>query len=211
MSTTVPSSCSQPDPDEFERVCTLKDGRAARLRRVRDEDVESCFELDRALVAAGEGQVRTTGDHPRTLDEFRERMEAWIRGDHSGYKGLYLVAACAGRIAGSGRIRRPALKRIRHNGTIGLGVHPEFQGLGLGRAIMLALIDWARNHSYIDPASRAGGITRLDLGVFADNHRAIRLYESLGFRRAGHRHAMIRRDDGTFIDDYEMELLLRAD
>jgi len=58
---------------------------------------------------------------------------------------------------------------------LGIGVADAFQGLGLGRALMHHLIERAR-------AASAQGV---DLNVFKDNWRALRLYSSLGFRLRG--------------------------
>jgi ribosomal protein S18 acetylase RimI-like enzyme len=54
---------------------------------------------------------------------------------------------------------------------ITIGVEPTFQGLGLGRDLMAALIQ--RAHELNVPA--------LSLNVEADNERAIRLYSRTGF------------------------------
>lgn len=191
-----------------ERRAGCKDGREITIRRVREADFESARETTAALLAAGVGQIRSPDEMPPSAEEFRESMLPWISGDHAGYKGLYVVALLGARVVGSGRVRRPAFKRLRHNGNLGLGVHPMFHGLGIGRALMTAMIDWARNHSFVHPERRSGGLTRLDLYVFADNHRAIRLYESLGFTRIGVRHGYIRKEDGSVLDDFLMELLL---
>ena len=54
----------------------------------------------------------------------------------------------------------------------GMGVVPEAQGTGIGRALLNAVIDQAR----------AGGDTMLVLEAFEENTRAVRLYESVGFQ-----------------------------
>jgi ribosomal protein S18 acetylase RimI-like enzyme len=196
-------------PNEFTpRDARTKDGRAFVIRRVTEPDIPSLYACERALLEAGEGQVRTIDEMKDTAEEFAEGLRSWVEGAHAGYKGLQLVAVCGGRVIGEGRLRRYALKRIRHNGTLSLGVHPLFQGQGVGRAIMESMIGWARERSFVNPSTRAGGVTRLELCVFADNHRAIKLYESLSFTRIGVRHGYIRKDDGSVLDDYAMELLL---
>lgn len=48
----------------------------------------------------------------------------------------------------------------------------KLRGKGYGRAVTLAAIDYARNKL---------GAEEIDLGVFANNDRAIALYKSLGF------------------------------
>ena len=54
----------------------------------------------------------------------------------------------------------------------------RFQGLGLGRALMDAAVDHARQL----------GRTRLLLGVYGQNHDAIRFYQQAGFVRIGERY-----------------------
>ncbi|MBN8645547.1 MAG: GNAT family N-acetyltransferase, partial [Planctomycetes bacterium] len=82
---------------------------------------------------------------------------------------------------------------------LSVGVHPEFQGLGVGRALMEAIIAWAET-------GEGRGVTRLDLDVFAVNHRAVGLYRSLGFEIEGTRRDFVRFEDGTFSDDHVMAL-----
>lgn len=55
-----------------------------------------------------------------------------------------------------------------------IAVHPDFHGLGLGKALTLAAMSWL--HS-------ARGITVGNLYVDASNTTALGMYESLGFRR----------------------------
>ena len=54
--------------------------------------------------------------------------------------------------------------------------HPEFVGQGVGRTLTETVIDLADNWL---------NVRRLGLIVFADNPRAIRLYERLGFEHEG--------------------------
>jgi len=54
--------------------------------------------------------------------------------------------------------------------------HPDYGGRGVGRALTEAVIDLADNWL---------NLRRLGLIVFADNPRAIGLYESLGFQHEG--------------------------
>lgn len=80
--------------------------------------------------------------------------------------------------------------RRRHAGTIGIGVHDDFQGKGIGSALLAALIDTADNWL---------GISRLELMVNSDNPSAIRLYEKAGFEREGLFRAYTFRA-GSYID-----------
>ncbi|MBW4486530.1 MAG: ribosomal protein S18-alanine N-acetyltransferase [Trichocoleus desertorum ATA4-8-CV12] len=58
-----------------------------------------------------------------------------------------------------------------------LAVHPDFQGQGLGQALLYALLQKAQQR----------GLERATLEVRASNQPALLLYEKFGFREAGRR------------------------
>lgn len=62
--------------------------------------------------------------------------------------------------------------RQQHVCGLGLGIIEAYQGRGVGRALMNACLDYA---------DRWANYPRVELTVHADNARAIKLYESLGF------------------------------
>ena len=66
--------------------------------------------------------------------------------------------------------------RRRHAGNIGMGVHDDHVGKGVGELLMRAVIDLADN--WIN-------LTRLELTVWEDNERAIALYLRTGFEVEG--------------------------
>ena len=84
--------------------------------------------------------------------------------------------------------------RMRHSGSIGLMIHKDYQNMGVGTALMKALIDIADNWLML---------IRVDLDVFEDNERAIHIYEKLGFEKEGLKKlASIR--NGKYINEYTM-------
>ena len=56
-----------------------------------------------------------------------------------------------------------------------MGVDPEYRGRGLGRAILVAGIEYLRKR----------GMTEIELSVDSKNSSAKRLYQSAGFKRKG--------------------------
>jgi len=93
----------------------------------------------------------------------------------------------------------PNRPRRRHVGTIAICVHGDWQGKGVGGAMMRAILDLADNWL---------NLTRLELEVYADNEAAIRLYERFGFEVEGtlRQHAF---RDGEYVDSKVMGRLLR--
>ncbi|MEX0278479.1 MAG: N-acetyltransferase family protein [Ruegeria sp.] len=77
---------------------------------------------------------------------------------------------------GIAALNRQSISRCRHRGSVGpFYVRRSAQGGGAARALMNALIDFAR----------ANGVWQLELSVAADNPRAIRFYEGFGFAHFG--------------------------
>jgi RimJ/RimL family protein N-acetyltransferase len=184
-----------------QHVVTLKDARTAVIRPVRIKDAASLLACQRAVLEAGEGVVRSADQLPQTCEGMAEELVAWTDGIRNGVRGAMLVCELGGEVIGEGTIRRMSPKRLRHVAHVSVEVHPAHQGVGVGRALMNALIDWAKG-------AEGAGLLRIDLGVFATNARAIRLYESLGFRIEGTRERFVRFEDGTFADDHVMALML---
>jgi putative acetyltransferase len=89
-----------------------------------------------------------------------------------------LVAEIAGAVAGFAElVRSPSHPRHAHVAELNMVcTHPDHGGRGVGRALTEAVIDLADNWL---------NVRRLGLVVFADNPRAIGLYERLGFQHEG--------------------------
>ncbi|MDB4966543.1 MAG: hypothetical protein JWN44_2232 [Myxococcales bacterium] len=99
------------------------------------------------------------------------------------------VAEAAGRVVGLAGLHVKDGKR-HHVAWVGLAVHDAFARRGIGRALTLALLDVADN---------ALNLVRVELEVFADNDRAIKLYRDLGFVEEGRQRKAFFRG-GAFVD-----------
>lgn len=87
--------------------------------------------------------------------------------------------------------------RQKHIATLGIGIHDDFAGKGIGSRLLAALIDAADNWH---------DIRRIELNVFTDNLAAIRLYEKFGFEHEGTMRNYAYRD-GKYTDSYVMARL----
>ncbi len=104
------------------------------------------------------------------------------------------VALAEGEVAGWCDILPKPREVHAHCGVLGLGLLPEFRGQGHGAALIRATLD----------AARRFGLVRVELHVYADNARAIALYEKTGFEKEG-----VMRD-ATFMDGHYRDMILMA-
>jgi putative acetyltransferase len=89
----------------------------------------------------------------------------------------YLAAIIDDRLIGAAGLHTvPDHPRRAHAASIGMAVHDAFHGRGAGAALLSALLEHA---------DKWLGLTRVELTVWADNTRAIGLYERFGFEREG--------------------------
>ena len=84
--------------------------------------------------------------------------------------------------------------RMRHSAGVGMMVHKDYQGMGVGTKLLRSLLDIADNWLML---------VRVELTVFIDNERAIALYKKHGFVVEGTKiKAGIR--NGAYVNEYIM-------
>jgi putative acetyltransferase len=109
-----------------------------------------------------------------------------------------LIAEFDGEIIGVLHCKGGEYKVIRHRVTLGMSVREDWRNKGVGTALLTKAIEWARS---------TGIITRLELGVYARNETAIRLYKKFGFQVEGRKLKAFYRN-GEYLDELVMALLL---
>ena len=125
-----------------------------------------------------------------------ERIEGFVR-DSVANDAVQFVALDGAAVIGWADIFPAWADAVKHCGSLGMGVLAAYRGQGTGERLLLACLATARSK----------GITRVELEARADNLRATRLYERLGFKHeALKRHAM--RFDGVYYDAVQMSILL---
>ncbi|HXD30577.1 MAG TPA: GNAT family N-acetyltransferase [Pyrinomonadaceae bacterium] len=151
------------------------------IRRAEPDDYQAIFEIfNCSKVIAGTLQL------PYASREVWRKRLAEVPDD-----AHILVAVVDDRVVGMmGLETFPNKPRRRHAGTLGIGVHDDWQGKGVGAALIRAGLDLADNWL---------NLTRLELEVYADNDGAIHLYERFGFEHEGtlRQHAF---RDGHYVD-----------
>ena len=99
-------------------------------------------------------------------------------------------------VVGWADIRREERAAHQHRGVLGMGLHKDYRGRGIGRNLLLAALAKAKE----------AGLIRVDLTVYASNTAAIALYHKCGFAEEG-RMVKGRYLDGQFDDVVQMGLV----
>jgi L-phenylalanine/L-methionine N-acetyltransferase len=123
-----------------------------------------------------------------------DQTRKWIESLNA--TALNIVAVLDGEIVGQAGLERRAGPRT-HAAELGIGVHDDHHGKGVGTALLREIVEAADNWL---------AIGRIELTVFADNAPAIRLYEKFGFESEGIRKAFAFRA-GRYADVIAMARL----
>ena len=156
---------------------------AAALKRLGDE-----------VSAEPEGWL-ATNDGWRSASDERRYLRAIRRYPHAA---VLVAEAEDGAIVGRLSIARDQHPASRHVADVGLMVAREHRRRGIGRALLGAAAEWARQHD----------VRKLELHVFPHNEAAIALYEQFGFEREGYRKQHYRRGD-EYVDAILMAYQVR--
>ena len=162
------------------------------IRKAEPADAPALVELGTEVGNEPEGWLITANGWRSAGDE-RRYLRALRRYPHAA---VY-VAEDEGRIVGRLSIARDQHPASYHVADLGLMVAVTHRRRGIGRALLDAAVEWARE----------SGVQKLELHVFPHNEPAIRLYERYGFEREGYRRAHYRRA-GEYVDAIVMALVL---
>lgn len=175
---------------------TLKDATPASIRVTLPADASALHA--HLLASADEGEfVVSYPDEVPSVEELRRRIARHNAAPHDlNLLALSPDGAIVGDLLAHGGTRR----RVAHNVHFGLGVAAAWRDRGLGRALIGVMLTWARSHP---------SVRKVSLSVFANNPRAIHLYQSLGFREDGRRPGEIQTTPGAFVDDVQMHLRVK--
>ncbi|HYF03913.1 MAG TPA: GNAT family protein [Patescibacteria group bacterium] len=110
-----------------------------------------------------------------------------------------LIAEEKGRIVAM--LDFTAFKDIQrsHSGMFGISVVKEFRSKGIGQSLIEMLLKELKNTN----------ISRVELQVFSNNPKAVKLYESLGFEHEGRKRRAVRIGD-KYCDILLMAKFLKA-
>lgn len=180
----------------MEKSVVLRDGSVLQIFRPRGENAAEILEY--LKIVGGETHFLLMDENGLGISEEREAkiLEAAYVEPRGGmhFGKINREIACMFSLSCHPR------RRLAHTGEIALSVRKKYWHIGVGSAIMEALIELAKEAS----------LKNVELGVYADNERAIALYRRFGFEEIG-RHRGKMYVDGEYYDEILMDLHIEAD
>lgn len=162
-----------------------KNGETIILRPVDENDAQDIIKHVETIVKAGRYLQK---EEPRTLEEeIKFILETRLKGN------MYTAVERKGKVVGIARVLKGELEMKKHTGIFRTWIHPDSQGLGIGKQVMNYTLRWGRTNN----------LHKLWLTVFSGNEKAVLVYEKSGFLIEGRQknQAII---DGNFEDEIFM-------
>jgi RimJ/RimL family protein N-acetyltransferase len=178
------------------RKIVLKDGRRILLRHVAIEDAERIIAFVQGFVYDEEFVPLSEGEFNPALEDEKIILKNYIDRTNS----LFLVAESTdGKIVGNINVDGNQRKIMRHTAVFGMGMHKDWQGCGLGTALLQHAVDWCKNQSELE---------LLYLQVYAENEAGLALYRKIGFTEHG-KMPKVFKQNNRYHDEISMHLLLK--
>ena len=150
---------------------TTKQGKVVIVTTLQESDFEDLLRYANDLIDE-DTFVLLSGDHLTRKHE-KKYVDDAIKAMKEKKK-IHLIARIGGKLAASFEVRVLPLRKS-HTGEIGISLASTYRDSGIGKKCMEILITEAKKL----------GLRLLVLTCFAINARAIHVYESFGFKKAG--------------------------
>ena len=157
---------------QFHKIITLKDGRTCTLRNGTEQDGQAL--LDIYLLTHAQTDYLLSYPDESTLTAEQEAQ--FLKEKSESENEIQLLAVIGGTVVASAGVGCIGKKdKVKHRATFGISVDKAYWGLRIGRALLEACIECARD----------AGFVQMELEVVAENKKALVLYESVGFEEYG--------------------------
>ncbi len=173
------------------RQARIKDGRQIEIRTGTIEDASGVLALATSVIGEEIYQLTSAEEFKVSLEDEKK----WIHSLEGSPTGVLLVAECKREIVGILDFSASRPKRTSHTGMFGMSVAKSFRNLGVGAALVSALLDWAKSN---------GGIEKVCLQVHGNNLRAQSLYKKFGFEIEGIKKKDLKYGSGEYVDSVLM-------
>jgi GNAT superfamily N-acetyltransferase len=147
----------------YPKDITLKDGFTCVLRPLKASDESGFHEFFLAVPEQERMFIKHRVTDPAVIAE-------WCRDIDLG-RNLPLLALSGNRIIADATLHQQLGGWKRHIGRVSVLVHPQFRGRGLAKALVIEIIELARNI----------GLEKLEAEFIGEQETAIKMFGLLGF------------------------------
>jgi len=163
---------------------SLKEKKSFIIREAEESDAKAIKEIVDSVASEKYYVVPESSreDWDEAIREIKDR------------KGIIIVAQANGKIVGMAHVVRGKFEKNRHVGFLGITILKDFRRIGIGTAMMIRLIEWAKKQECLD---------KISLTVFSTNKPAISLYRKLGFEVEGISKKQYKIE-GKYVDEVTM-------
>ena len=154
------------------------------IRPLHPDDAESLYQMLRHPAVSRSTLQLPSQEIGRWQQRTRQPQPTFHR----------LSAVAGGELVGNIGLYQPLNPRLWHAAGLGMSVHPDYWGRGVGSAMLEAILDLADNWL---------NLKRVELDVHVDNPAAIHLYQKFGFEIEG-RKQYHTYGQGGWVDTYFM-------
>ena len=180
----------------FDKTVTLKDGRSCLLRNGVANDGQAVLEVFNRTHEETDFLLTYSDENSFTVSQEGD----FLQRQTNSANAIEIIAVVDGVVAGTAGIDALGMRdKIRHRAVFGIALAKEFWGLGIGKHLMEACIECAREAGYL----------QLELEVVAENERAVEMYKRAGFIEYGRNPKAFRLRTGAYQELIDMRLELQ--
>ncbi|GHC59361.1 GNAT family N-acetyltransferase [Ulvibacter litoralis] len=158
---------------KFEKTFyTVKSGKQITVRSPLVADAQAILSLKR-------GYIENTTTLPLTLEEYPNNLKKeshLIEEYQNSTNSIVLIAEFEDELIGNIDLTGSKRSKINHTAMLGMGIQKDWRNQGLGKILITAAVDWAKNKSKIEIVW---------LAVYASNELGYNLYKNMGFEVSG--------------------------
>lgn len=175
------------------RIFPLKNSMTVAIREAEVKDAEDIINVINSVGA--EKVFIFTEQFPHDVNWERAFIQEHVKEKKDC---LFAVAEVSGKTVGVCDVHQGSNQKDSHMAGLGMMVVKDWREMGIGTAMMIYMIDWAKNR----------GIEKLCLSAFLTNQRAINLYKKFNFQIEGTRKNQYKIN-GKYVDEIMMAKFLK--
>ena len=171
-----------------ENEITLRNGSNCIFRSPVPADAKDMIECLKMASEESYFMTRYPEEITVTVEDEVKYLEDSLKSDME----FSIAAFVHGELAGNASVKPlSANYKLAHRGGFGIAIKQKYWNLGIGNLLIQECLSQAVKAGY----------EQIELGVFADNDKALNLYKKYGFEVWGRTENAFRLKDGTYRDE----------